>query len=352
MNIIHLTSERNRGDQIQHIFNLCKAQLTDGQNAMIILPPESGNTLPSTENIPTTRMALSGLWGITAPVKIASMLNKTDGTTILHAHDIPSVYVAVNTKRLSKNPEKIRVVATTDTFNIKKREHETLNAVDAIIFHSDDTYKEFLSIPLPSTERPKTYLIHKTIHTRTDRQAKPTGIINIAFIGTIDSESELPTLINALESTKHNEIRLTIYGTGRGRDVMPIVRATRHSDIAGKIDWQGEMAPTDAVFDNAHIVFLPPIKHSINTSVIKAMNHGCAVITADSPINREYFENDKNIILYPAGNSTALTKLLSRLIIDEKYRNDIACGGVSLIHEGLTFDSYYKNTTNIYYNIL
>jgi glycosyltransferase involved in cell wall biosynthesis len=101
----------------------------------------------------------------------------------------------------------------------------------------------------------------------------------------------------------------------------------RKSQIARKVEWiRG--TDHDSVKDllrRSSVAVLPSLWENFSYSCLEAMASGCAVVASRCGGFEEIFRDGENGVLFPAGNTEALTQALYRLYKQEDIRKRIGC---------------------------
>lgn len=243
MNVIHLVSNKEWGGGERYTLDLCKALRADGHQVQIFARNIKAVREPFEHaGIPVTTMRLGGVWDVLSPVRLSSRLSRIDGPIVVHVHNFKDAYTAIAARRMARNSADIRIVATrhlvkkagTDPHHLR-----IYDGLDAIIFVSRLAYEEFLS-SRPQVNRSKLHVVLNSLALEPyDRRDKRSGdpSVNLIFAGRITPEKGLEELVRALGTLKDLDWQLEVCGTGRGRDVMPVVALSTLLGIDDRIVW-------------------------------------------------------------------------------------------------------------------
>lgn len=222
-------------------------------------------------------------------------------------------------------------------------------ALDAIVFVSRLALDEFLSSD-PEVDRSRLHVIHNAVAIPPcPRANRADGPVNLIFAGRIVPEKGLGVLIEALGKLQDTDWRLTVCGTGSGKDVMPLVARARQLGIDSRIDWKGHVDNVIDEFAQADVAIAPSIwREPFGLTILEAMSQGLPVITTDNGAQREFMKDGADGILVPPSNPTALAAAISRLVSDPALRADMGRHACDTYTARLSYDRFYKSILALY----
>lgn len=353
MNVIHLVSNKVWGGGERYALDLCNALRADGHNVAVYSRPKTVTaSVFEKDNLLKGTLYFRGPASIFSPVKLASELNKLEGKSVIHVHNFKDADTALNARRLARNPENIRVVATRHLVKAAKNVPSQLkiyNELDAIVFVSQLALDKFLSTK-PAVDLSRLHVIHNSVKLPVFEGQKPGGdTINIIYTGRIAKEKGLDILINSLAMLKGAHWHLTICGTGQGRIVMPIVRAARSLGINDRIDWKGHVDDVIPYLREAHIAVMPSVwQEPFGLAAIEAMSQGCAVVTTDNGAQSEFLTNGETALLVPPADVVSLSNAIGRLIEDSGFRTRLSQNALHRFQSHLSYQTFYNNILSHY----
>lgn len=353
MNYIHLVSNKVWGGGERYVLDLCKALRADGHTpAVVARPAEAVTCVFADEQLLYSMMPLHGLGGLLAPVRLASLLNRFEGPTVVHVHNFKDASVALGARSLARSPENIRVVATRHLVKPASRgasSRRIYAGLDAVIFVSQLALDAFLSSD-PEIDRDKLHVIHNSVALDPFEDKKPEKAeINIVFAGRLVPEKGLDVLLKALAKLPADmPWRLTVCGTGTGRVVMPTVRLARSLGINDRIDWLGHVDDVAPILREADIAVMPSVwAEPFGLFALEALSARCALVTTDNGAQTEYLTDGETALLVPPGDERALADALRRLMTDKTLRETIARNGLNHYKSNLSYSDFYKKTLNV-----
>ena len=353
MNIIHLVSNKVWGGGERYALDLCKALRADGHRVSVFTRNRPAvRTLFAAEQLLAGTMRLGGPLDILTPLRLASRLNHTDGPVIIHVHNFKDAATAISARRLCRSPHQVKIIATRHLVKAAKTDpsHTAVYAaLDAIVFVSRLALDEFLSSD-PEVDRSRLHVIHNAVAIPPcPRANRADGPVNLIFAGRIVPEKGLGVLIEALGKLQDTDWRLTVCGTGSGKDVMPLVARARQLGIDSRIDWKGHVDNVIDEFAQADVAIAPSIwREPFGLTILEAMSQGLPVITTDNGAQREFMKDGADGILVPPSNPTALAAAISRLVSDPALRADMGRHACDPYTARLSYDRFYKSILALY----
>lgn len=355
MNIVQLASNKVWGGGERYVLDLCKALRADGHTVRVY-----------TRNIPAVRdifggqgllagtMRMGGVWDVLTPVRLASRLGRLDGRVVVHVHNFKDAYTALAARRMARNRENIKVVATRHLVKAAKTDPHhlrTLAELDAIIFVSQLALDEFLKSG-PKIDRSRLHVVHNGIMAGDcgpRAEAAGDAPVKLIFAGRIVPEKGVDVLVKALEKIKDLDWRLEVCGTGSSRDVMPVVRLARGLDVNDRIDWSGHCEDVPERMARADVGVFPSVcRESFGLTILEAFSRRLPVVTTNNGAQREIVEDGRSGLLVPPADADALAAALRRLIADADLRRSMGDEGYRRYVDAFGYDKFYNSILNIY----
>lgn len=357
MNVIHLVSNKEWGGGERYTLDLCKALRADGHQVQIFARNIKAVREPFEHaGIPVTTMRLGGVWDVLSPVRLSSRLSRIDGPIVVHVHNFKDAYTAIAARRMARNSADIRIVATrhlvkkagTDPHHLR-----IYDGLDAIIFVSRLAYEEFLS-SRPQVNRSKLHVVLNSLALEPyDRRDKRSGdpSVNLIFAGRITPEKGHEELVRALGTLKDLDWQLEVCGTGRGRDVMPVVALSTLLGIDDRIVWSGYCTDVPARMARADIGVFPSVwREPFGLTILEAFSRYLPVITTDNGAQREIIDEGETGLLVPPADPDALASALRSLITDPDLRRRIGDNAGKAYRSGFSYSKFYNSILSIYNN--
>lgn len=140
--------------------------------------------------------------------------------------------------------------------------------------------------------------------------------------------------------------RLVIAGSGDTQAAL--MRQAQKLGIEHNIDWLGLIDDTADFFRGIDIYVQPSFAEGLPNSVMEAMVEQRPVIATDVGGNADLVQSGETGLLFPVGDSDALTKLLKQLIDDPSQRDQLAKAGRQKIVRDYGFDSVIERLSELY----
>lgn len=320
MKTIHIVSETKLNDRVRRILRLCRQEVSAGVTVEVITRNKAAVAeLFASEGLLAAIAPMRGPLGMSlAPVRTASLINRGDSPARLVIHKAADVSIALNARRLSRNPADVEIRAYFSDLSradLGPGRERLYGATDRIELASDSLKDRFLSA-FPGSDPSKVGAAdYSALRAAYRAKEIPAGPLQLLYVGDIDSECGLDVLVQTLGEPSNPDWRLTVAGSGRGRDVMPIVRATRSLGIADRIEWLGNVENTGELYERAAVAVLPAKSGGGNALAAEdALAAGCRVIAASTGCHAEIFASLPGVFLVEPGNPQAMKEALDAVV--------------------------------------
>jgi len=149
--------------------------------------------------------------------------------------------------------------------------------------------------------------------------------VELLFVGRLIDRKGIDVLINSVneldEETK-SKIKLTVVGDGPDRKEYE--KAVNTFNLGDIIEFVGLQSNVESYFEKADIcVFPSKYKEGLMGVVLESLASGCAVVTTTQNGNETVIESGKNGILIEPNDENTLTKVLTKLINEKSYREEL-----------------------------
>lgn len=354
MNIIHLVSNKEWGGGERYALDLCKALKADGHNVKAVTrrrPEVAGPFIEA--GIHGGYMRLGGVLDVMSPVKLARMLEDTDGDVTVHVHNFKDAHTALNARRLYKGPHTIKVVCTRHLARPAKNDKShlrTLRELDAIIFVSEKARDIFCSTLPSDFDRSHLHVVHNSIADIPAREAsEKSDSPTLVYLGRINPEKGIDVLLRALGDITDLPWKMKIYGTGRARDVGPLLKLWRALDLQNRVDWEGHIDNVYPALADATALVLPStVPEAFGLVILEAFSQGCPVVTTDNGAQGEIVTDGLDGLLVPPDDSQALAKALRR-ILNTDVSEKMGAAALEKYKDHFTYDRFYNDIIAIYH---
>jgi len=121
----------------------------------------------------------------------------------------------------------------------------------------------------------------------------------------------------------------------------------------GIVEWWGQRSDIPAVWAQSHIAVLPTTYgEGVPKSLIEAAACARPIIATDVPGCREIVQHERNGLLVPVKDPTALADAIARLITDEDLRRMMGRKGRELVEREFAESIVVQKTLDLYHSML
>lgn len=355
MNIIHLVTNRVWGGGEQYVLDLCRALRADGHNVGVL----TRNSAPvrdvfEAEGLRVGSIGPGGPLDILSPVRLARHLRGTDGPVTVHTHNFKDAATAAGARRLMPDGARVRIVCTRHLVKpapTQKSRQRLLGELDAIVFVSDIARRTFMSNS-PDIDPGRLHTVLNALPDPGEPEARDTDTERppkIIYAGRIVPEKGLDVMLKALGRLQAAQWTTEIYGTGRGRDVMPLINLSKSLGIAERVSWPGHVGDLSSRMSSADIgVFPSRVPESFGLAIAECMARGLPVVTTDNGAQPEIITHGVEGLLVPPDDPAATAEALKRLIENPALRRDMGAKARMRFTSQFTYERFYREIVAIY----
>jgi glycosyltransferase involved in cell wall biosynthesis len=172
---------------------------------------------------------------------------------------------------------------------------------------------------------------------------------NILFAGTLNQRKGYTDLIRAfaLIASLYPDWTLTFAGNGEIEQAKFLTKELNIDKRVVFLGWIKE-EQKDQVLRESSIFCLPSYSEGFPMAVLDAWAYGIPVITTPVGGLPDVVENEKNALLFNAGNIEKLSVQLKKMISDERFRNAIAKQSLDLVETKFSLKIINKQLEDIY----
>lgn len=352
MNILHIVSNKVWGGGERYVLDLCRAQESEGHSVAVITRGYDEVDIPfSNAGFKPGNLVLGGVWDFITPIRLAGVLNKMAEPIVVHVHNFKDARIAVHARKLMKDPSKARIVVTRHLVKAAptgKSAKALFDAVDAIIFVSQTALEGFLQSK-PEVDPEKLHVVPNAVVPPSLRREIPEHP-TILFCGRIAPEKGLATLVDAFAKLPLElDARLVVAGSGKGPDVMPIVKRARAEGIAHRIEWLGHVENVWPHISAATIGVVPSIgTEACGLSALEMMSVGVPVVASRKGGLAEIISDNVDGRLFTPGNADELAKVLEELLSNPAELQKLGEAGRQKVMQQYAYPDFYHRIMQIY----
>ena len=195
----------------------------------------------------------------------------------------------------------------------------------------------------------RSHLLFNAIPERELKKTLKKEQINILFIGRLEKQKSLNTLIRAIKNNidKNLEKNISLNIVGDGSLRIDLEKLVIELELSTKINFLGEKKDVDQYYEKADIFILPSVWEGFGIVILEAFRAKTAVIASNIEGPAELIKNNYNGLLFEPKNVVELTDKIQFLINNKNERIEIAENGFK------TFTSEYsiKNYVNLLHKL-
>lgn len=209
------------------------------QNSLDGIIELSRNLLAQKHHIVVTELQPSGFSFITS-TRLANLLKKNKASVVVVDRLKDAVAAVSARKLLPKDVASYKIV-----YSVSALAHiptgvptEVCRGIDCWVFDAESTMQtytnhEFIEVHTSVIIPPTT-----SINLEAQRNTEPREALHISVVGDLADADRLHRTVRAVAACDRGKVELHVYGTGKPRNIMPIVNEARHLDGLSVV-WHG-----------------------------------------------------------------------------------------------------------------
>lgn len=180
-----------------------------------------------------------------------------------------------------------------------------------------------------------------------------TGPIRLLFLGHLSERKGVPELLEALArpDLRERDWRLTLAGGGEVARFGTLARRLGLADRCAFAGWVGHERAYE-LLRAADILLLPSHAEGQAMALLEAMAHGLAIVTTPVGAHREAVAHEREALLVPPGDPTALAAAIARLIDDPVLRDRLGAAARARWRACFAIDAYARELAALYARVL
>ena len=177
----------------------------------------------------------------------------------------------------------------------------------------------------------------------------PSSNYELLYVGRIDHNKGLQSLIQAFEAVHNNSVRLTIVGDGPIRQ--DLEKAAMRDQRIQFVGWKNP-AEVTAFYRRARVVIVPSIWHEVmNTVICEAQSWGRPVIATDVGSNAELVSNGQNGFIVPHTNSGVMTEKIITLLGNDATTDSFGRSAFNSVKR-YSIETHLDKLEELYHNVV
>ncbi|WP_435260854.1 glycosyltransferase family 4 protein [Tenacibaculum sp. nBUS_03] len=206
------------------------------------------------------------------------------------------------------------------------------HVVDVLKLPADKSYLLYNAIPFQKIEK------------RKGKEDKT----HLLFIGRLEKQKSISTLLKAISHINNNEIELKIVGDGKLK--AELQEQVKYLGLNEQVTFEGKQKDTEKYYKSADIFILPSIWEGFGIVILEAFRAKLAVIASNIEGPAELIKHANNGLLFEPENHIDLANKIALLINDKKLRDVLSVNGFNTFSESYHIDTYVKRLNDIYRN--
>jgi glycosyltransferase involved in cell wall biosynthesis len=134
------------------------------------------------------------------------------------------------------------------------------------------------------------------------------------FVGRLNVDKDIPTLLRAFAATKIPDARLEIVGDGPLRSELEALAESL--GLAGRVRFRGYLPDPAVAYREARCLVLPSRRESFGNVVAEALDQGLAVVTTATDGPSEILEHGRFGAIVPIGDVAAMAAAMAAALAD------------------------------------
>lgn len=356
MKIIHVITAFGIGGAEKLLLNIINKQIQEHDVYLVYLKPIDSLISNLNKRVTIKQLPLSF-----TTVKKLSVYYKKLKPDIIHTHlghaDILGIWSARNLD--------IKVFSTMHNIYFKK------NFLDLVFFKIykflflkvvKNSYvisisKSVENHVLRTLKLPKerSFLLYNAISSSKSITQKPeTGIITILFVGRLEKQKSIETLLKSINHLKNNNLKRKVEFiiVGDGKQKSRLENMVKQLQIEKLVKFKGQQQKVSQFYNAADIFILPSIWEGFGIVILEAFRAKLAVIASNIEGPAELISDNENGLLFEPKNHIELGKKISLLIEDKTLRKRIAQKGYDTFTEKYHIDTYVDKLNELYVKVL
>jgi glycosyltransferase involved in cell wall biosynthesis len=175
----------------------------------------------------------------------------------------------------------------------------------------------------------------------------PPDAMVLGFVGRLWPQKRVRDVIWATELLRNiKPVFLLVIGDGPERD--ELLEFTKKIALTHRVRFLGERDDVGRLLSTMDILVMPSQFEGMPNAVMEAMNHGLAVVASDIAGNSELVRDGESGLLYPVGDTKALSVRLNRLLDDVDLRARMGRAGQQRVREQFSVESMVHGHISLY----
>ena len=200
----------------------------------------------------------------------------------------------------------------------------------------------------------KIQVMNNTIHIPEQCTNQKVDCISFLYLGVLVKRKGVIDLLKAIHQLNENgilksgKVAFNIGGTGECENELR--NYVKDNALTPYVKFLGWVAGKEKIkqLQSNQVLVLPSYNEGLPIAILEAISYGMPVVATDVGSVAEAVHDGENGYLYDAGDISALTEGLRKLIVSEDLRRDMAKASRSLAEETFNDEQYFDRLRNVY----
>lgn len=164
------------------------------------------------------------------------------------------------------------------------------------------------------------------------------------FVGQVSFRKGVPYLLEAFDSVRHPNKRLTIVGA-----VQPEMREFLNQRHYPQVRFLGSQSRNEVrrLMSRSHVFILPSVEDGFGMVLAEALACGCPVIGTEHTGTPDLVENGREGFVVPIRDAAALSERMEQLCQDPAMRQKMAAAALQRVHQLGGWNDYGDNIVRV-----
>lgn len=207
-----------------------------------------------------------------------------------------------------------------------------------------------ISLVPNGVEVPASLAPERRAHER-DALGIPRGRCCGVFVGRFVAVKNIPLLLDALAQVAPAQRPFLLFA-GDGPQAAALRAQATRLGLGADVAFLGERDDAHALMQCADFLVLCSREEGLSNVLLEAMAAGCAPLASAVGGNPELIEHERNGLLFPSGDTTALATALARLAGDGALRARLGAAARDDAENGYAIEEMVRRTEAVYARVL
>jgi glycosyltransferase involved in cell wall biosynthesis len=279
---------------------------------------------------------------------------------VVHVHGLNyHTYASVKACRISRTPIVVKLANSGTNSDIKKMEEDRQLKFASRMLSTALGCDRFVALNSLVVEELVEAGVNESRIVRSsngvdvvDRLQEAEGPIRVIYVGRLHPQKSLPDLLHAFAEVAktHDALECRVVGEGPEQNGLDSLAVSLR--LGTRLTLHGRSDDVADELRKAHIFVLPSAVEGMSNALLEAMSAGLAVIASDIPGNRDVVTHGHNGLLFPHGDTAALSAAIDSLVTDPAYRQRLGAAAQKTVMECYAMDVVAGRYIDLYRDLI